>query len=215
MIVKAPWPPRILLMLGLAEILMVSSASAQPLRSIDLDTYHHLLDTLFAVQHRPPPPAIFEISIRVVPSFGPESQVNLMLLSDQTTVAEVVVADENVHYHSEKILSATGDAGIETLAKRNTVKRYSVNVSPTLLLEWQRGLLKSLHETIGALANPHVSNKVTLDGEAYELLYRQYPTDIHVAIDNPGTDSALFTWAKAVNSAVAKQAPGAAHQKAN
>lgn len=200
----------------LAVFLFPLLTQAQPVfPTIDHETYHLLLNTLFGSQERPDKRAIFEISIRVVPAFTPESQVNLLLLSHRTTMGEFVVADKRVASHSSEILRATGEASVETLAKKNKVRRYAVNVSPTLLMEWQRGLLESLSQTVGALDDPNAADIVTLDGVEYEVLYTLGQTAIQATVTDQRPDSALFTWAKSVYSAVAKQAPGAAQQKAN
>jgi hypothetical protein len=119
------------------------------------------------------------LTVRLAPAFQPELQVNMALLADGTTRAELVVAGQNVFNHS--------------------------NASPDTAVKWQRGLVQGLIATIPTLQEE--TKTVTLDGDTYEISYSRGQTDLHISFMDTGNDSALLTWAKAVLSSAVKIAP--------
>ncbi|MGP0076429.1 MAG: hypothetical protein ACLPWF_31325 [Bryobacteraceae bacterium] len=145
----------------------------------------------------------FVLTVRLVPAFKPESQVNLVLLQDGTMNAEFAITGHNVWYHSSDLLNTGVGNHPDTLAKKTVVKRYPVNVSMTLLAEWQRGFIEGLNPTFRTLDSLPLT--VTLDGDRYEVSYERGQTNLRIIMD-PGTPSPLLNWAKTVHGAVEKMA---------
>jgi hypothetical protein len=184
----------------------------QPVPTISTETYHQILDLIFAPKDKPKGITAFSLNVRIAPAFRPESQMNLTLLQDRTTRAEYIVADQNVYYASNKLLQATGEGRGEDLAQRTAVKRYKLNVSTVLLMQWQHGFLESFGPTSLILEREVKSSRlgqpqtIVLDGDSYEVWYGQFPTDIHMSFGQSATPTPLETWAGGVYSAVRKLA---------
>jgi hypothetical protein len=215
------WPRPILGLVpwGLAIFLPLMALAQAPepvlgqsIPTISLQTYHEVLDFIFAPTDKPKGAIVFSLNIRIAPAFRPESQMNLTLLNDRTTRAEYVVADKNVYYASNKVLQATRDGRAEDIAKRTPVKRYKLSVSPTQLIKWQQGFMESLRPTSLILERDVNSSRlgqpqsITIDGDSYEVWYSQFPTDIDISFGQSATPTPLETWASAVHSTAAKMA---------
>jgi hypothetical protein len=215
------WPRPILELVrwGLGSFLpLVALAQApvpvlgQSIPTISLQTYHQILDFIFAPTDKPKGVIALSLNIRIAPAFRPESQMNLTLMEDRTTRAEYVIADKNVYYASNNLLQATGEGRAEDIAKNTQVKRYKFNVSPQQLMKWQHGFTDSLRSTSLILERDLNSSRlgqpqsITLDGDLYEVWYGQFQTDIHISFGQSGTPTPLETWTNAVYFAVAKMA---------
>jgi hypothetical protein len=170
------------------------------------------LDLIFSPQQKPDGLALFTLSLRIVLAFLPESQVNVALLQNRTAKAEFIVSEKNVYHAANKLLQTTGEGQVEALAKKNTVKRYALNVSPTLLMNWQRGLMGSLGLYLLALQSDFKTSysgqptTLVLDGDSYEVWYGQGPRDFDLRLPQSATPSPLEIWAKEVHSAAEKMA---------
>jgi hypothetical protein len=186
----------------------------QPIPIIGLETYHQILDFIFAPKDKPEGIITFLLNIRIAPAFRPEAQMNLTLFKDRTTRAEYIVADKNVYYASNDLLQSIGESRAEDIAKRTPVKRYELNVSQALLMKWQRGFMESLGRTAFILEGDVRTSRlgqpetITVDGDSYEVWYGQFPpaTDIHISFGESPTPTPLEKWAKAVYSTAAKMA---------
>jgi hypothetical protein len=184
----------------------------QPIPEISLETYHHIMDIIFAPKDKPQGAIAFSLNVRIAPAFRPESQVNLTLLQDRTTRAEYVVAEKNVYYGINELLRTTGESRAEALAQKTPVKRHALNSPPALLMKWQQELAERLSPNFLVL-QPDLQKMllrqpatVVVDGDSYEVWYRQGLTDLHINFPQAATPTPLETWAKAVHSGAAKMA---------
>jgi len=187
-------------------------ALGRPIPEISLETYHHILDIIFAPKDKLQGAIAFSLNVRIAPAFQPESQVNLTLLQDRTTWAEYVVAEKNVYYGISELLRTTGESRAEALAQKTPVKRHALNSPPDLLMKWQQELAERLSPDFLVL-QPDSQKMllrqpvtVVLDGDSYEVWYRQGLTDLYISFPQAATPTPLETWAKAVHSGAAKMA---------
>jgi hypothetical protein len=191
-----------LLGIGGSALAVDRAAQAQP--QISLETYHQILDLIFTPAEEPIGSTGFALTVRLAPSFEPESQVNMTLLQDGTTRAEFIVAAQNVYCRCNDLLKAGVGNHADTLAKKNVVKRYPFNVSQTLLADWRLGFIQGLNPSVQILDSPQAT--VTLDADQYEVSYSRGLTDLRISFWDSGTPSALWKWAKAVHEAAQKTA---------
>ena len=126
-------------------------ALGRPIPEISLETYHHILDIIFAPKDKLQGAIAFSLNVRIAPAFQPESQVNLTLLQDRTTRAEYVAAEKNVYYDSNELLRTTGESRAEALAQKTPVRRHALNSPPALLMKWQQELAERLSPNFLAL----------------------------------------------------------------
>jgi hypothetical protein len=184
----------------------------QPIPTISLETYHQILDLIFAPKDKPQGVIAFSLNIRIAPAFRPESQMNLTLLPDQTARTEYVVTDKNVYYASNELLRSTGEGRAEALAQKMPVKRHPLNLSPALLMKWQSQLIGSLNASFLVLQQDLQKTllrepaSLFLDGDSYEVWYGQGQTNLHVCFPQAAMPTPLEKWAKAVYSTAAKMA---------
>jgi hypothetical protein len=147
--------------------------------AISLDTYHHIMDLVFAPAEKTGTPGVvvFSLALRVEPAFRPESQVTMMLFLDRTTRVEFAVTDQNIYYACNALFGTTGESSAESLAKKVVAKRYALNVPPSRLLEWQQGLFKSLGPTLVPLQKESDDKyqrrpgMLMLDGNTHDVRY--------------------------------------------
>jgi hypothetical protein len=184
----------------------------QPIPTISLETYHQILDLIFAPKDKPRSAVAFTLSVRVDPAFRAESQINLTLLPDQTARGEYVVTDKNVYYASNKLLQSTREGRVEALAEKTSVKRHALNLPPDLLMKWQTQLIEGLSANFLAL-QPDLQKvllrqpaTLVLDGDSYEVWYAQGQTAIHVSFSQAAMPTPLEIWAEAVHSVAQKAA---------
>jgi hypothetical protein len=171
--------------------------------SVDLATYHQVLDLAFA---RPPEirgGVIFSLTVRFLPSFGKESQVTATFFDGNRARVDYEIAQANIYDASSEILRTTTENRPTFLVTRIAPLVRSVpDIAPERLLAWQEGLFRSVGPTLSGLRNETIRRRdrrtfeITLDGTAYEICYREGVSEFHWSVGPSVTGRGTAGWAE-------------------
>jgi hypothetical protein len=182
-----------------------------------METYDRILDLIFASEQSTKGRIIFSLTLRTTPAFRPESQVTMSLFQDRKARLEFAVAKQNVYHSSNEAFRIAGRSDPDILAQKTVVSRYTVDLPPARILEWQHGLFMALDPTFKSLQAELTDTierrpvALLLDGDTHEVWYTQGSEAIHVKIPESATRSPFDKWAEAVQEAVSKMVQPSSH----
>ena len=179
---------------------------------MDHEEYSQILDRLFPVVSDRAASLVFTLSLRIIPAFDPESQIDIVLRRGQESTVQYSRVDQNVYSACNKLLESTGEHQPRDLAEKIPVNRKILNVSPAQILQWQRGLFVAVTSSLSPLpatAKEFLasgSRTMTLDGDTYHLWFAQLPTEFNIRFSEPdvGKGASLIRWARSLHNDIAK-----------
>lgn len=181
-----------------------------PAPTLTTQEYTEILNRLFPTSQDNGPDVVFALSLRVIPAFDPESQIDLVLHREQNSTVQYSRADRNVYYGGSKLLQTPGEHSIESLAQSVKVTRRSLNVNPKQILQWQRDLFTALALTQAKFPKKAAdyfatgSTTLVMDGVMYELHYKQSMTTLDIKFMDEPVKRDLLKWATKLHEDVSK-----------